>query len=105
MTAPANSNDRPSTALAANRDQVRAILQSFGLENPKLFGSASRKADRSDSDLDLLVDAPPGISLYDLAAAEQALEALLGCRVEVFTPGFLAHDVAARVQADLVPLP
>jgi predicted nucleotidyltransferase len=105
MIAPQTINATPSTALAAHRDQVRDILRGFGLENPRLFGSASRGADREDSDLDLLVDAPPGTSLYDLAGAEQALEALLGCKVEVLTPGFLAPDVAARVQADLVPIP
>jgi hypothetical protein len=99
MTAQRTHGIRPSAALAANRDKVRDILRGFGLENPQLFGSAARGADREGSDLDVLVNAAPGTSLYDLAAAEQALEALLGCRVEVLTAGFLAPDVAARVQA------
>jgi predicted nucleotidyltransferase len=32
------------------------------------------------------------------------LEKLLGCKVEVMTRGFLAPDVAERVEADLIPL-
>jgi predicted nucleotidyltransferase len=75
------------------------------MTNPRLFGSVARGVDRADSDVDILVDAAPGTSLYDLARAEQALETLLGCRVEVTTAGFLAPDVAARAQADFVPLP
>ncbi|KIZ41781.1 MULTISPECIES: nucleotidyltransferase domain-containing protein [Rhodopseudomonas] len=95
---------KPSISLANHRDQVRAILQDFGLSNPRLFGSAARSADHDSSDLDVLVDAAPDTSLYHLAAAEIALEALLGCKVELMTAGFLAPDVAARAQADLVPI-
>jgi predicted nucleotidyltransferase len=96
---------KPSISLANHRDQVRAILQRFGMDNPRLFGSAARGDDHDHSDLDILVDAARGTSLYDLAGAEIALEALLGCRVELLTAGFLAPDVATRAKADLVPIP
>jgi uncharacterized protein len=95
----------PSHALAQHRDEVAAILHDCGFTNPRLFGSAARGEDGTGSDLDLLIEAAPGTSLYDIARAEQALEALLGCSVEIVTQGFLAPDVAARVRDDLTPLP
>ncbi|MGY3582030.1 putative nucleotidyltransferase [Bradyrhizobium sp. USDA 4341] len=96
---------RPSIAMADHHDQVREILDRAGLRNARLFGSSARGEDTEDSDLDLLVEAPQGTTLYDLARVELELEALLGCRVEVLTEGFLAPDVTSRADADLTPIP
>lgn len=96
---------KPSASLAKHNHQVREVLERFRLGNARIFGSAARGEDTEQSDLDILVDAPPGTSLYDLAGVEIELEAVLGCRVEVLTKGFLAPDVADRVEADLVPIP
>jgi uncharacterized protein len=98
---------KPSILLEKHRDQVRAILQRSRMGNPRIFGSAARGEDTGQSDLDILVNVTPGTSLYDLAGAEieLELEALLGCKVEVLTKGFLASDVAERAEADLVPIP
>lgn len=90
---------RPSTSIAEHGDQVREILERAGMRNPKVFGSVGRGEDTDDSDLDILVEAPPGTSLYDLARV------LLGCKVEVLTKGFMAPDVAENVEADLAPIP
>jgi predicted nucleotidyltransferase len=96
---------RPSISLENNRSQVREVLQRFGMTNPRVFGSAARGEDTDKSDLDILVDAPPGTSLYDLAAVEVELETILGCKVEILTKGFLASDIAARAEIDLLPIP
>jgi predicted nucleotidyltransferase len=96
---------RPSISLENNRDRVREVLGRFGMANPRIFGSAARGEDNDASDLDILVDAPTGTSLYDLAAVEIELEAILGCKVEVVTKGFLAPDIAERAEADLLPIP
>ncbi|PZA11914.1 nucleotidyltransferase [Rhodopseudomonas palustris] len=105
MSQAANQLLKPSEALAEHGNRLAAILSEFGLTNPRLFGSVARGEDTRRSDLDILVDAVPTTSLYDFARAEQALETLLGCRVEIVTAGLLAPDVAARIQTDLVPLP
>jgi uncharacterized protein len=89
-------------SLQNHRDRVREVLQRFGMTNPRVFGSTARGEDTDKSDLDILVDAPPGTSLYDLAAVEVELEAIVGCRVEVLTKGFLASDIAERAEVDLL---
>ncbi|MCK1478827.1 putative nucleotidyltransferase [Bradyrhizobium sp. LB8.2] len=81
---------RPSTSIAEHGNQVREILNRAGMRNPKVFGSVARG---EDTDLDILVEAPPGTSLYDLARVEIQLEELLGCRVEVLTKGFMAPEM------------
>lgn len=101
----ADSIMRPSISLKNHRDQVREVLQRFSMANPRIFGSTARGEDTEQSDLDILVDAPHGTSLYDLAGVELELEAILGCKVEVLTKGFLAPDIAERAEADLLPIP
>lgn len=96
---------RPSIALSQHAAQVREVLGRLGMANPRVFGSTARGEDTEGSDLDLLVDAAPGASLYDLAKAETELEAILGCKVEVMTKGFLAPDIAERADLDALPVP
>jgi predicted nucleotidyltransferase len=96
---------KPSIALREHRDEVREVLDRFRMSNPRIFGSASRNEDTEDSDLDILIEAPSETSLYDLAQAELELEAILGCKVDLLTRGFLAPDVIDRVEGDLRPIP
>ena len=96
---------KPSIALERNRKQVHEILAGFRMCNPRIFGSAARGEDTDISDLDILIDAPPDASLYDLMQVEIELEAILGCRVEVLTKGFMAPDVFERAEADLTCIP
>jgi len=49
-------------------------------------------ADNDSSDLDLLVDALPGATLFDLGGLQDELEQLLGVPVDLVTP----RDLPAR---------
>jgi uncharacterized protein len=96
---------KPSAAIAEHSHRVREILTRFRMVNPRIFGSTARGEDAEGSDLDILVEAPPGTTLYDLAQVELELEAVLDCKVDVLTVGFLAPDVAEDVERELAPLP
>ena len=96
---------KPSVSMARHGIQVRQILDRFRMRNPRVFGSVARGDDIEGSDLDILVEAPPGATLYDLARAELELEQVLGCKVEVLTRASLAPDIAENVEADLTPIP
>ena len=73
---------KPSTALDLQRAAVREVVGRFRTANPRVFGSALLGADKERSDLDLLVDALPGATLFDLGGLQVELEDLLGgeCR-------------------------
>lgn len=57
---------RPSIVLAEHRQAIRKTVGLFPAANPRIFGSVLHGTDREGSDLDLLVDALPGATLFDL---------------------------------------
>ncbi len=92
---------RPSTLLRQRIGRVKDAIAHYPVRNPRLFGSSARGDDRRNSDIDILVDPEPQTTLYDLAELEMELEEILGCKVDVRTPGDLAPEVARRVAVDL----
>jgi predicted nucleotidyltransferase len=95
---------RPSVALDLKRAAVREAVNRFHTANPRIFGSVLYGADRDGSDLDLLVDALPGATLFDLGGLQAELEALLGIRVDVLTPGDLPAKFRQRVLVEAQPI-
>jgi uncharacterized protein len=95
---------RPSEALASQRSAVREAARRFRLHNPRVFGSVLDGSDGDGSDLDLLVDAPPGTTLFDLGGLQAELEAMLGVPVDVLTPDDLPHGFRADVLAQAQPV-
>jgi len=95
---------KPSEALEANRQAVRQAVQQFKTENPRLFGSALHGNDREGSDLDLLVDPLPGVTLFDLGGLQVELEELLGVPVDLLTPGDLPLKFRDAVLSEAKPV-
>lgn len=91
---------RPSVVLALHRADVRRIAEAHRTRNPRIFGSAVRGDDTEASDLDLLVDITDRTSLFDIAAIELDLEALLGVPVHVTTADVLKGPLRERVLAE-----
>ncbi len=50
---------KPSAALEANREAVRAAVSRRKAANPRVFGSVLRGEDEDGGDIDILVDAYP----------------------------------------------
>ena len=95
---------KPSVALDLKRAAVREAASRFHTANPRIFGSVLYGADKDGSDLDLLVDALPGAMLFDLGGLQIELEALLGVRVDVLTPGDLPPKFRQQVLAEAQPV-
>lgn len=74
---------KPSAVLEANRLLIRELAVKHGAVNPRVFGSVARGEDRDDSDLDLLVDRPPGTTLLDLGGLQFDLQEQLGIAVHL----------------------
>jgi predicted nucleotidyltransferase len=77
---------KPSSALEVHRNDVRRIIAANHAANPRVFGSVLHGEDDDGSDLDILVDALQGATLFDLGAIQVELEELLGVPVDVVTP-------------------
>ena len=95
---------RPSVALEANRQAIREIVAKHRAANPRVFGSAARGEDRDDSDLDLLVDALPGLTYDDMDGLKEELEGLLGLKVDVVTEASMRPRIRAKAMAEALPL-
>ena len=95
---------KPSESLQLHRDAVLAIASSNGVRNVRVFGSVLHGQDREGSDLDLLVDAPRGITLLDMVRIENAIEAQLGLHVDVLTAGDLPPKFRDQVLQEARPL-
>ena len=95
---------RPSVALNLKRAAVREAASRFRAANPRIFGSVVHGTDHDGSDLDLLVDALPGATLFDLGGLQDELESLLGIRVDLLTLDDLPPKLRARVLSEAQPV-
>jgi predicted nucleotidyltransferase len=95
---------KPSEAFAQHRETIRRLVLESGMTNPRLFGSALHGDDVEGSDLDILVDAPPRTSLFDLARLQIALEDAVGIPVDVRLPDELHPKFREHVVSEAVAL-
>ena len=87
-----------------HRKDLVAAAAAHGVSNLRVFGSVARGEDRPDSDVDLLADLPPGLSLFGLSRLEADLEGILGARVNLIPAADLKPGVRERVESDLIAL-
>ncbi len=95
---------KPSTALDLKRKAVREMTRRYRTANPRVFGSVLHGTDEEGSDLDLLVDALPGTTLFDLCGLQVDLEDLLGIQVDLLTPGDLPPNIRDKVLIEAEPV-
>ncbi|PWU28305.1 nucleotidyltransferase [Pseudomonas sp. RW407] len=95
---------KPSVALDRNREVVRDLALRYGAFNPRVFGSVLRGTDQDGSDLDLLVDVVPGTTLLDLGGLQDELQAVLGVKVDLLTPGDIPAKFRAQLLSEAMPV-
>jgi predicted nucleotidyltransferase len=95
---------RPSVALGLKRSAIRDAVARFRAANPRVFGSTLHGTDQEGSDLDLLVDALPGATLFDLGGLQDELESFLGVPVDVLTPADLPARFREKVLSEARPV-
>ena len=91
---------KPSLAIDQKRNAVREAATRFRAANPRVFGSVLHGNDLDGSDLDLLVDALPGATLFDLGGLQIELEEILGVPVDLLTPDDIPLKFRERVLAE-----
>lgn len=95
---------KPSIALDLQRVAVLEVVRRFHTSNPRVFGSVMFGTDKEGSDLDLLVDALPGATLFDLGGLQEELEELLGVSVDLRTPQDLPLKLRRKVLKQARPI-
>ena len=90
--------------LERHRDAITALARHRRAANPRLFGSVLHGRALPGSDIDILVDALPGATLFDLGGLQADLEELLGAPVDLLTPQDISPRFRAQVLADARPI-
>jgi uncharacterized protein len=84
--------------------RIRALGESHGIRNIRVFGSVARGDASEHSDLDLLVDYVPGHGGFSFVDFCEQVEELVGRHVDVVTEKSLNPIIRDRVLAQAVPL-
>jgi predicted nucleotidyltransferase/ribosome-binding protein aMBF1 (putative translation factor) len=87
-----------------HRKDLVAAAAAHAVSNLRVFGSVARGEDHPASDVDLLADFPPGLSLFGLGRLEADLEGILGTRVDLISAADLKPGIQERVESDLIAL-
>ncbi|WP_337841620.1 nucleotidyltransferase family protein [Rheinheimera sp.] len=95
---------KPSVALAKHREQVRQVVAAHRASNVRVFGSVLQGTDTEQSDLDLLVDPSPQMTMFDIGAIRHQLLQLLQVKVDVLTPNALPEKFRSAVLAEARPV-
>jgi predicted nucleotidyltransferase len=84
--------------------QIADFCRRHGITRLSVFGSVLREDFGPHSDIDILVEFPPGEtpSLLDLGGMQVELSSLLGREVDLKTPGFLSPAILQHVLAERV---
>jgi|SRR5680860_287456 len=87
-----------------HKAEIREIASRYPVANIRVFGSVVHGDDRDTSDIDLLVDALPEATLFDLGGLQDELQALLGVNVDLLTPGDLPPRFRDSVISEARPV-
>ena len=86
------------------RKEILAISAAHGASNVRVFGSAVRRDDDSESDIDFLVDLEQGRSLLDLGGVQVRLQELLDRKVDLVTEKGLHWYLRETIMKEAKPL-
>lgn len=83
---------------------LKALATERGYSDLAVFGSVARGQARFDSDIDLIVTAPSGVSSFDFVAFKMLLEQVLGREIDLVEFGGLTPHVDDDILREAVPL-
>jgi predicted nucleotidyltransferase len=99
-SAPVLETVRPDVLLEAAAPVLRSLAEERHYERLAVFGSIARDRAREDSDIDLVVDAPPGTSSLEFIRFKQVLEKAIGREVDLISYGGLKPTLDDDVRRD-----
>ncbi len=80
------------------------ILKNAGITRSFIFGSYVRGEQREDSDIDLLVEYPKGLSLFDVAELKYKLEDALGTKVDLVDMHRIKSRLKSYILSEQMPI-
>jgi hypothetical protein len=91
-------------AFAKLRSALPELKRQWPIKSLGVFGSFARDDARDESDIDILVEFDQPIGLFEFFRLEEALEKIMGRRVDLATRAALKPFMAQNIMRDLVML-
>ncbi|MGD1043114.1 MAG: nucleotidyltransferase family protein [Sedimentisphaerales bacterium] len=86
------------------KEKVVPILRRHNVKRASLFGSVVRGEAREDSDVDILVELPKGLSLFDFVGIQLELEEALGVKVDLGEYSTIKSIIREQIMSEQVPI-
>lgn len=80
----------------------RNKLDTYNVEALFVFGSVARKEERSDSDIDIMVEFQGPSTFDDFMDLKFFLEDLFSCKIDLVTKAGIRPEICESVEKDLV---
>ncbi len=90
--------------LKRRRKEIIAIAKRRGAKNIRVFGSVARGDPGPNSDVDLVVEFEPHVSLLDHGGLIEDLQDALGCKVDVISERGMRERLRKHVENEAVTL-
>lgn len=87
-----------------NAATIHEIVERHSAGDPRVFGSTARGDDGPNSEIDILVDMKPMMSVFDIIHIQDDLEKLLGEHVDVVVDSGIPDDARAIIARESVEL-
>jgi predicted nucleotidyltransferase len=91
---------RREEAIASIRPHLPELRRRFGVRQLAVFGSVARDEAATESDVDVLVEFNEPTTFDGYFGVKEALEAILGTRVDLATPAMLKPRVKQEVERE-----
>ncbi len=87
-------------------NRLKPQLEAEGVQHLALFGSRARGDNKSDSDIDLLVDVPEDsrFSILNLIGVEQLVSDSLGMKANAVMRRSLRDSIRASIEPDILEI-
>lgn len=93
-----------NSLIERHRQQILALATARGIKNVRLFGSMARDEVTASSDVDFLVELPPGLSGFVLGGFLMDMQDLLKRKVDVVTEASLHPKIREKVLRQAIRL-
>lgn len=103
-SAPELDSVHPEVLLEAATPILKALADEYGYARLAVFGSVARQRARPDSDIDLIVEAPPETSSFDFIRFKLLIEEVLGREIDLIEYGGLKPRLDDDIRREAVLL-
>jgi predicted nucleotidyltransferase len=90
--------------VVARRAEILRLAEQYKTTNVRVFGSVARREATEESDIDFLISAKPGCTLFDLGGFHADLEDLFRCEIDLVTETGIMPRAKANILKDAVPI-